>query len=274
VSQFEFLRSVPFGQYLPVGSILHRLDPRARMVAFTVIILALTFSRSLMGLLIGCAVVLVGFTGREDPIPLCLPGVIAALTFFIPFGHSPDLFKRQPAERVDTGGNWAGKDYSVGPGGGCEVTHSLYRVDSGDWAGDLYHLYRRNDPGVERHVSPAGENGAPRSGSGDDGAGHTALFTHACPDGRANCQIAGVSGRRLDSRPRNLIARVRQVIPVIVPLFLSSLHRAENMALAMDARAYGSSVQRTSLVELRLKAADGLLLGISFLAGAAILILK
>ena len=37
------------------------------------------------------------------------------------------------------------------------------------------------------------------------------------------------------------------MLPLIVPLFLSSLHRAENMALAMDARAYGSSPERTSL---------------------------
>jgi energy-coupling factor transport system permease protein len=43
-------------------------------------------------------------------------------------------------------------------------------------------------------------------------------------------------------------------------MFLISLQRAENMALAMDARGYGSSSQRGSYRHLEFKKKDGLFL--------------
>ena len=50
--------------------------------------------------------------------------------------------------------------------------------------------------------------------------------------------------------------RARQVIPLFVPLFVTSLRRAENMALAMDARAYVRVKVRTSMVELKFQRRD------------------
>ena len=32
MSEFEFLRNVTIGQYLPAGSAIHRLDPRVKLV--------------------------------------------------------------------------------------------------------------------------------------------------------------------------------------------------------------------------------------------------
>ena len=51
-------------------------------------------------------------------------------------------------------------------------------------------------------------------------------------------------------KSRGLFTRIRQVVPLIIPLFLISLRRAENLALAMDARAYGYLDTRTSMQEL------------------------
>jgi energy-coupling factor transport system permease protein len=47
-----------------------------------------------------------------------------------------------------------------------------------------------------------------------------------------------------------LVAQVRRVVPLIVPLFLTTLRRSESMALAMDARAYGLKDIRTSVYTL------------------------
>ena len=62
-----------------------------------------------------------------------------------------------------------------------------------------------------------------------------------------------------------MIQRGRQVVPLLVPLFIASLRRAENMALAMDARGYGSLPTRTSIVTLKYGGWDGLALGVSVL---------
>jgi energy-coupling factor transport system permease protein len=69
-----------------------------------------------------------------------------------------------------------------------------------------------------------------------------------------------------------LIAQVRSIVPLIVPLFLISLRRAETMALAMDARAYGLKNQRTSLYELKFAWQDGVFLAIGGILIAAILL--
>jgi energy-coupling factor transport system permease protein len=58
----------------------------------------------------------------------------------------------------------------------------------------------------------------------------------------------------------NLLQRVRQIVPLIVPLFVTSLRRAENMAMAMDARGYGSGPTRTSMVLLHFQRIDAFVL--------------
>ena len=40
MSEFEFLRNVTIGQYLPTGSIIHRLDPRAKLLGFLALLAA------------------------------------------------------------------------------------------------------------------------------------------------------------------------------------------------------------------------------------------
>jgi len=65
---------------------------------------------------------------------------------------------------------------------------------------------------------------------------------------------------------------VRAQLPLLVPIFVTSLRRAETMALAMDARGYASRTERaTSLVEMRWAARDTLALVAAFLIAAAII---
>jgi energy-coupling factor transport system permease protein len=67
-------------------------------------------------------------------------------------------------------------------------------------------------------------------------------------------------GANWQSNRWNIVQQVRQIIPIIVPLFVSSLRKAEAMALAMDARGYGSLPIRTSVVTLKYHLEDGLVL--------------
>jgi energy-coupling factor transport system permease protein len=46
------------------------------------------------------------------------------------------------------------------------------------------------------------------------------------------------------------------VLPILVPLFLTSLNRAENLALAMEARGYAGGKGRTSMVRLHFHPQD------------------
>ena len=59
-------------------------------------------------------------------------------------------------------------------------------------------------------------------------------------------------------KSKGLINRIKQLMPLVVPLFVISLRRAENLALAMDARAYGYLEYRTSMVEMKFTVTDAL----------------
>ncbi len=51
--------------------------------------------------------------------------------------------------------------------------------------------------------------------------------------------------------------RIRNMVPVFVPLFLSAVRRAEELAVAMEARGFRSQPHRTRLYRLALSRADG-----------------
>lgn len=60
-------------------------------------------------------------------------------------------------------------------------------------------------------------------------------------------------GARFDG---GLVARARSAVPVLVPLFTSAFRRADELALAMDARCYRGAEGRTKYVELKLTGRD------------------
>ncbi len=55
---------------------------------------------------------------------------------------------------------------------------------------------------------------------------------------------------------RGPIGRIRAMAPVVVPLMTNSIRRAESLALAIESRGYRRGVRRTSLYEYRLAVGD------------------
>ena len=71
----------------------------------------------------------------------------------------------------------------------------------------------------------------------------------------------------------NLFARAKGYVSVLVPLFVSAFKRAEELAVAMDARCYRGGEGRTKLRILRITKGDIFwLFFLSFLAIALILL--
>ena len=62
------------------------------------------------------------------------------------------------------------------------------------------------------------------------------------------------------SGPWRFVGQARRILPLVVPLFVTSLQRAETLALAMDARGYMGGRGRTRLYHLRSRPADWLAL--------------
>ena len=68
--------------------------------------------------------------------------------------------------------------------------------------------------------------------------------------------IKAQKSRGLDFESGGLVKRLRSMVPILVPLFLSSFRRAEDLAMAMEARYYRGGEGRTHMKQLRLTRLD------------------
>ncbi|PRR80521.1 Energy-coupling factor transporter transmembrane protein EcfT [Clostridium liquoris] len=62
--------------------------------------------------------------------------------------------------------------------------------------------------------------------------------------------------RGADFESGNIIQRAKSLIPLLVPLFISSFRRADELAMAMEARCYRGGEGRTRMKQLKLTSRD------------------
>src|SRR5699024_3602313 len=64
------------------------------------------------------------------------------------------------------------------------------------------------------------------------------------------------ASRGVDFRTGSVKERVKAIVPLLVPLFVSAFKRAEELAMAMEARGYQGGEGRSKLRELQYKLKD------------------
>ncbi len=62
--------------------------------------------------------------------------------------------------------------------------------------------------------------------------------------------------RGADFESGNLWQRAKSMVPLLVPLFVSAFRRADELALAMEARCYRGSIGRTKMKQLKMTGRD------------------
>jgi len=71
--------------------------------------------------------------------------------------------------------------------------------------------------------------------------------------------------RGLELEHGNLFKRIRNYIPILIPLIVNAIRRSLELAESMESRAWGANKKRTNLYELKLKKEDYTLILISVL---------
>jgi len=270
MSEFDFLSNVTLGQYFPTNSILHRLDPRMKIAGFTLLILALTFSTSKIGLTLGILFLLAGILlskvklgfalkGLLPPLPFLL--IIAVIqVFFVVGGQDANVLVTIGSLQVTSTGLWSGATLLMRfLGLILALSLASFCISNSEMIQGLALLLkplnrlglRTNDLVMVIQVML-----------------RFIPFLAQTAERIAKAQAS--RGADWQTKSRGLWTRVKQVIPLIIPLFVISLRRAENMALAMDARAYGYLKQRTSLHEFHLDWKDWFFLALSTAISLAI----
>ena len=70
--------------------------------------------------------------------------------------------------------------------------------------------------------------------------------------------------RGLELERGNLLQKVRNYIPILIPIIVSSIRRALQVAESLESRAFGSTATRTSLYELKLRRRDYAMISLTF----------
>ncbi len=86
--------------------------------------------------------------------------------------------------------------------------------------------------------------------------------------------MSAQKARGADFDSGNLVARARALVPVLVPLFVSAFRRADELATAMECRLYHGGEGRTRLRELHLQRLDWLGGGLTALCVACVFIIS
>jgi len=262
MAEYEFLANVTIGQHLPTGSVLHRLDPRAKLLAFILLVGVVSFTPTFSGNVVLLVIIAGLFTLARISFMYALRGLRPLLLWILAFAIFQLLF-------TSSGGFVGGTDCQALAGWWfisittCSV--KLVLVSTMRFFGLylLVSLLTFTTPttelshGTERLLSPFARVGVP--------AHELALvltialrFVPTLAQEAERLVKAQVSrGADFGGASRwHFVRRTRQMLPLLVPLFLSSLRRAEVLTLAMEARCYGGGKGRTHLIELKSSSID------------------
>jgi energy-coupling factor transport system permease protein len=246
------LRSFAFGQYVPVDSPVHRLDPRTKILATLVLAVAVFLARDAVALLLFTAALAGILAASRIPPGFVLRGLrpvfwllaftVVLQVFFGPAGGHP-VFHRGPVtitrENLRTG-LFYGARLALLIVATSLMTFTTSPVELTDGLERLLRPFRR--VGVPAHELALMMTIALR-------------FIPTLIEETETIMKAQMA-RGADFTRGSIVRRARALVPLLVPLFVGAFRRAESLALAMEARCYRGGDERTRMTELALRPRD------------------
>ncbi|MBR0447899.1 MAG: energy-coupling factor transporter transmembrane protein EcfT [Clostridia bacterium] len=86
--------------------------------------------------------------------------------------------------------------------------------------------------------------------------------------------MSAQKARGADMESGGLLSRVKALVPILIPLFVSSFRRAYDLAMAMECRCYQGGEGRTRMKQLHTAPRDWVALGVYLLVGAGIVLIN
>ncbi len=85
--------------------------------------------------------------------------------------------------------------------------------------------------------------------------------------------MSAQKARGADFETGSLLQRAKALLPILVPLFVSAFRRADELAVAMESRCYHGGEGRTRMKTMKMAARDwiALILGAAFVAGVIVM---
>lgn len=249
---------ISLGRYVAANSVLHRLDPRTKIVCGLALMVSVFFIHTPLQLAFGwaCALVLV----KLSNIPLSkvlssLRPIIAVLLVLSIFNlllvtTGEPLLAAGPV-RITTDGLWAAVNYSMRLVVAVIAATLILLTTTPTQLTDAF----------DALLAPLSRIGLP----GHEIAMVFSLMLRFIPTiaDEASAIVDAQTARGGALAEGSLVQRVRAIVPVIVALLASSLRHANGLSRALDARCYEGGAARSHWHPLKLHAGDGIALVIT-----------
>lgn len=245
------IRDITLGQYYPEQSVIHRLDARTKILGTLLYIIEIFLVNSFagFGLVILALGVLIGIS--RVPVRFIFKG-LKAVVFIILLTFVLNLFM------FDGTVLWHWKFLTVTYEGlyrSCFMALRLILLIIGTSMLTLTTKPMELTDGLEKLLKPFNRFGLPSH----EIALMMSIALRFIPTllEETDKIMKAQQARGADFESGNLIQRVKNMIPILIPLFVGSFRIAQDLALAMEARCYHGGVGRTRMKEIVFSRRDG-----------------
>ena len=245
------LKDITIGQYFPGQSLLHRMDPRMKLILTLYFVVLLFVASNLLSVSLGVLVVVVGYAVSKVPLRMLLKSVRPVL-LIVAFTALLNLFFVDGTPVFQWGFltiTREGIRYAV-----LICVRIICLI-----AGTSLLTYTTSPialtDGLERLLSPLSKLHFPAH----ELAMMMTITLRFIPTlvEETDKIMAAQKSRGADIDSGGLMKRVKSLIPILIPLFVSSFRRADELALAMECRCYRGGEGRTRMKQLKLRLVDG-----------------
>lgn len=232
----------PIGQYVPCDSIIHRLDPRSKLIAVFIFIIVIFLANSFVSYLVVTAFVAVAILLSRVPISFILRGM-KFIIFLVIITFLLHLFLTKEGEIIYQIGSW--NIYSEGLIQGTFISLRLLFLVLFTSLLTLTTTPIEITDGLESLLNPLKRLRVPVH----EFALMMSIALRFIPTLLEETEkiMKAQSARGADFASGPLKDRLKAIVPLLIPLFVSSFKRAEDLALAMEARGYRGGEGRTKL---------------------------
>ncbi|MGI6069468.1 MAG: energy-coupling factor transporter transmembrane component T family protein [Blautia sp.] len=244
------IRDITLGQYYPADSILHKLDPRTKFIGTLAFIISVFVFRSWLGYGIATVFLVSMIALSKVPVKFMFKGLKAILfillitvVFNILLTPGEILWKWGFLKVTKEGLVLAGR-----------MAIRLTYLVIGSSIMTLTTTPNQLTDGLERLLRPLEAVKVPVH----EIAMMMSIALRFIPilleetDKIMKAQIA----RGADFESGNIIHKAKSMVPLLVPLFISAFRRANDLAMAMEARCYHGGGGRTQMKPLKYKGRD------------------
>lgn len=238
------LRDITIGQYYPADSVIHRLDPRVKLFATLIYVISLFCAKGVFGFGISVLFLAVVIRLSKVPFKFMVKGLKAIMILMI-ITAAFNVFLTPGEVLVSF---WIFKIIKEGLKNAVMMTARLIFLILGTSIMTLTTTPNQLTDGLEKALRPLNKIKIPVHAI----AMMMSIALRFIPilveetDKIMKAQMA----RGADFESGNLLKRVKNMIPLLVPLFVSAFRRADDLAMAMEARCYHGGEGRTKMKPL------------------------